>query len=320
MGTKGGGTGRRGQIRGALILLLAAMIWGTGFVAQSAGIEKIDAFTFNGVRMFIGAFTLLCFILVKEIPRRLSMTPEDKKAARAADLAVLKGGALVGLALFGGSTTQQFAFYYADAGKIAFITALYMFFVPLFGMVLGKKVGAVTWFSVCLGFVGLYFLSINPADPFSVNRGDLLSFACAVIYAVHILLVEKFAAGADGAKLSCVQFTVCGLISVLMMFLFEKPNGGDIVSAAPALLWSGVMSCGVAFTLQVIGQKTADATAATLMMCMESVFGVLAAAILLGERMTGREILGCSVMFAAIVLSQTGDKLVEWMKKRRVRS
>ena len=308
---------RGSQLRGALLLLLAAMIWGTGFVAQSAGVEKIDAFTFNCVRMFIGALTLLLFVLVREIPRRRKMNPEERAAERAVNLRIFRGGALVGLALFGGSTTQQFAFYYSEAGKIAFITALYMFFVPLFGLIFGKRVGPVTWASVCLGFVGLYFLSINPDNPLSVNKGDILSFACAVIYSGHILLVERFAADADGAKLSCVQFTVCGLISGILMFIFEKPAVPAIFSAAPSLLWSGVMSCGVAFTLQVIGQKTAEATAATLMMCMESVFGVLSAALLLGERMTGREILGCSIMFFAIVLSQTGDKIVETLRQRK---
>ena len=161
-----------------------------------------------------------------------------------------------------------------------------------------------------------YFLTIDPSAPFSVNRGDALAFLCAVIYSFHILLVEKYAAYADGAELSAVQFTVCCVLSFVMMFLFEAPSLPAILSAAPELLWAGVMSCGVAFTLQVVGQRKAEATAASLMMCMESVFGVLSAAVFLGDRMTGREILGCAVMFAAIVLSQVGDRLIEELKRK----
>lgn len=310
-------TRKKGSLVGALLLLLAAMIWGTTFAAQSEGADKIAAFTFNGVRMLIGAATLTLFLLIRSaVLCRKGHGKADPDKRREQTRITLRGGFLVGLALFGASSAQQFAFNYTDAGKIAFITALYMFFVPLIGLCFGKRISAVIWISVVLGFAGLYFLTIDPSEPFAVNRGDALAFLCAVIYSFHILLVEKYAAYADGAELSVVQFTVCGVLSALMMLLFETPSAPAILSAAPELLYAGVMSCGVAFTLQVVGQRRAEATAASLMMCMESVFGVLSAAVFLGESMTGREILGCSVMFAAIVLSQVGDKLLEKLKSR----
>ncbi len=306
---------KKSQLGGALLLLLAALIWGTAFVAQSEGADKIPTFTFNGIRMLIGALTLIVFLCVRGL--WCALRGRNASSRREPFRTTLMHGALVGVALFGASSAQQYAFIDSTAGKIAFITALYMFFVPLFGLFFGKRVPAVTWISVCIGFIGLYFLSIDPAAPLSVNRGDLMALLCSVIYAVQILLVERYSDTADSAELSAVEFAVCGLIAAVIAFLFESPSADAILSAAPQLLWTGVMSCGVAFTLQVVGQKRAEATAASLMMCMESVFGVLSAAVLLGDRMTGREILGCSVMFFAIVLSQVGEKLVEAIKRKR---
>lgn len=315
---------KKSQLGGALLLLVAAMIWGTTFAAQSEGADKLSAFAFNGIRMLIGAVTLTVFLLVSGAVRRgfgrkqASPGIEEDPAARRARLRfTLKGGFFIGLALFGASSAQQFAFSYTGAGKIAFITALYMFFVPLIGLFFGKRVPAVTWAAVSIGFVGLYLLTIDPAEPFTVNRGDALAFLCAIIYSFHILLVEKYAAQADGAALSAIQFTVCGVLSAIMMFLTGAPTFSAVRSASFELLWAGVMSCGVAFTLQVVGQRRAEATAASLMMCMESVFGVLSAAVFLGDRMNGREILGCAVMFAAIVLSQVGEPLIDAIRKRK---
>ena len=308
---------KKSQLGGALLLLLAALIWGTAFVAQSEGADKIPAFTFNGLRMLIGALTLAAFICLRRLWSALRR--KDPAPRREPFRTTFVHGALVGVALFGASSAQQYAFNDSSAGKIAFITALYMFFVPLIGLLFGKRVPIVTWISVCIGFVGLYFLSIDPADPLSVNRGDLMALLCSVIYAVQILLVERYSANADSAELSAVEFAVCSVIAVAAAALFESPSAEAILSAAPQLLWTGVMSCGVAFTLQVVGQKRAEATAASLMMCMESVFGVLSAAVLLGDRMTGREILGCSVMFFAIVLSQVGERLVEALRAQRAK-
>ena len=305
----------RSNVKGAAILLFASVIWGTSFVAQSQGMERIEAFTFNGSRTLMGAGVLLVFLFLRRTVFERHLDDAARAARRETTLRSVKSGLIVGVCLFVASNLQQFAFNYTTAGKIAFITALYMFFVPVFGLALGKRPNPIVWICVSAGFVGLYFLTIDPAESFRINRGDFLALLCAVAYAVHILAVEHFAADTDGVTLSLTQFTVSGAVSCVMMFIFESPNAADIRAVILPLLYSGVMSCGIAFTLQVVGQKYAEATVASLAMCMESVFGVLSAAIILGDRMSGREILGCSLMFAAIILSQISDAL--WARVRR---
>ncbi|MBQ3707094.1 MAG: DMT family transporter [Clostridia bacterium] len=297
----------RSNVKGALILLFASTIWGTSFVAQSQGMERIEAFTFNGIRTLMGAGVLLIYLFLRRTLFGRGLDDDERAARRAKTVRSVKSGLIVGVLLFIASNLQQFAFNDTTAGKIAFITALYMFFVPLFGLVIGKRPNPLVWICVSVGFIGLYFLSIDPAEPWNINRGDFLALLCAIAYAVHILTVEHFAADTDGITLSFTQFTVSGVVSCLMMFLFESPNLTDINAVIFPLLYSGVMSCGIAFTLQVIGQKYAEATVASLAMCMESVFGVISAAIILGDRMSGRETLGCALMFTAIVFSQVSD-------------
>ena len=216
----------------------------------------------------------------------------------------LKYGIILGCIFCVASNFQQFAFYYSTAGKIAFVTALYMFFVPILGLFIKKKVPLLTWLCVVCGFVGLYFLCITPDQLNGINKGDFLALICAFFYGIHILCVEKFAREVDGTLLSCLQFFVGGGISLILMFIFETPNISDILAAGKPLLYSGIMSCGIAYTLQIIGQKYTEATIASLLMCMESVFAVLSAAIILHEYLTGREILGCVIMFVAIIISQ----------------
>ena len=305
----------RSNVKGALILLFASVIWGTSFVAQSQGMERIEAFTFNGIRTLMGAGVLLIYLFLRRTLFGRGLDAEAKAARRAETVRSVKSGLIVGVFLFIASNLQQFAFNYTTAGKIAFITAFYMFFVPLFGLVIGKRPNPLVWVCVSAGFIGLYFLSIDPASPWNINRGDFLALLCAIAYAVHILTVEHFAPDTDGVTLSFTQFIVSGAVSCLMMFLFESPNLTDINAVILPLLYSGVMSCGFAFTLQVIGQKYAEATVASLAMCMESVFGVISAAIILGDRMTGRETLGCVLMFAAIFFSQISDLV--WSRIRR---
>ncbi len=305
------------QLKGALLLLLAALFWGTTFVAQSAGMESVQAFTFTGIRSLIGAAALLLLIVIRDAVkgRRGETTPLAER--RQANRKVARAGFFIGLALCAASNLQQFAFNYTSAGKIAFITALYMFFVPVFGLLLGKRIPGAMWICVLFGFVGLYFLSVDPAAPLSLNFGDLLAFACAVMYAVHILMIERFAPDVDVIKLSFVQFLTCGTISCILMMIFEAPTVTAIFSAVPHMLYAGVMSCAVAFTLQIIGQKYAEATVASLIMCTESVIGAVSAAILLGERLLPREAFGCALMFAAIVLSQFADALSTHLKMKR---
>jgi len=207
------------------------------------------------------------------------------------------------------SNFQQFAFNYSTSGKIAFVTALYMFLVPIFGLVIRKRVPLLTWLCVIIGFVGLGFLCVDPTDLTNINFGDVLAAVGAVFYAVQILMIERFSDKCYDILLSFTQFLVSGLISCCLMFLLESPDLSAVWAAIVPILYSGVMSCGVAYTLQIVGQKYTEATVASLLMCLESVFGVLCGALLLKEMLTVPEILGCVIMFAAIILSQLSDRI-----------
>lgn len=305
--------------KGILLLLLTSIIWGSSFVAQSVGMESIQAFTFNGIRTLLGAFVLLPFVILRRNLRKNTYikngySKDDiKKKMRISPLQ-LKFSILISLVFFFACNFQQFAFYYSTAGKIAFITALYMFFVPLFGVFMGKKVRLLTWISVIIGFVGLFLLCINPEDMTDINLGDILATICALFYSFHILLIENMNARAekeheiiDGVEISFTQFLISGTLTIILMFIFENPDINQILVAAKPILYAGIMSCGVAYTLQIVGQKYAEATVASLLMCMESVFAVITAALILHETMTLHEGLGCIIMFAAIILSQIAE-------------
>ena len=296
------------QWKGVLILFVTAVIWGSAFVTQSMGMESVEPFTFNGVRMLIGAAALLPVILTKDALANRRPDAPAKEDRRRANRRALRSGALMGLALCAASNCQQFAFLYSQSGKIAFITAFYMFFVPFFGLFIGKKVPPVTWGCVAAGIVGLYFLCVADTGFSGVNRGDLLTLLCAMLFSVHILLTERVAADSDTLKLSCVQFAVCGILSCGLMFAFESPSAAALKACWFPLLYTGLLSCGLAYTLQVVGQKYTESTVASLILCTESVFGVICSAVFLHERMTGFEITGCAVMFAAIVLSQLAGR------------
>ena len=308
---------RSTQLKGALILLATSVIWGSAFVAQSAGIEKIDAFTFNAARSVLGAAALFIFILIRDFVTGKHLTEEERSLRRRGNRNALIYGSILGVALCAASCFQQFAFYESTPGKIAFITALYMFFVPLIGLFFGKRVPALIWVCIALGFVGLYFLCIDPSKPFSINTGDLLALVCAFLFAIQILLVEKYAPLADGVKISCVEFAVSGIISAILMFIFERPVMADIAASWLPILYAGLLSTAIAYTLQIVGQKYCEATVASLMMCTESVFAVLTAALILSQVPTAREALGCGIMLAAIVLSQVGEPLISKLRKRK---
>ncbi|MBR3975776.1 MAG: DMT family transporter [Clostridia bacterium] len=304
------------QLKGVFILLITALIWGSSFVAQSVGMESVEAFTFNGIRTLLGAAVLIPFILVRDfISNKKSSVAKEAKKKENKSLIIY--GSIIGVILCIASNLQQQAFNYSTSGKIAFITAFYMLFVPFLGLFIRKKVPVLTWICVALGAVGLYFLCITNEGLSSINKGDILALLCAVFYAVHILAVEKFAPSIDGVKLSCVQFIVSGTISVILMFIFENPDINAIKTAAVPILYSGVMSCGIAYTFQIIGQKYTESTVASLLMCMESVFGVICGAVILKEMLTGRELAGCVIMFVAIILSQLTDKIPNMFNKRK---
>ena len=288
------------QLKGVLILLITAFIWGGAFVAQTVGLESVGVFTFSSVRTLLGALVLLPVILVRDRITGVKMTLEERSERWENDKKTIKNGIILGLVFCVACNFQQYALLYSSPGKVAFITAIYIFFVPLLGLFIRKRVPLLTWICVALGAVGLYFLCVNPAELGSINFGDVLALICAFAFAVHILLIERFAQNADGLKLSCVQFAVCGVIGFVLMFIFEEPSVSAILDAAVPILYAGVMSCGVAYTLQIIGQKYTESAMASLVMCMESVFAVLASAILLSERRSARETVGCLVMFVAI--------------------
>ena len=289
---------RKTKPQGVILLLITAIVWGSSFVAQSIGMQSIDAFTFTGIRTALGMLFLLPFTLI--INKGFDFSKKT-----------LKKGLILGIVFSIAQNFQQFAFYYSTSGKIAFITAFYMFFVPLISVVfLKKKIAVLTWLSIFIGLIGLFLLCINPAELTNINLGDILALICAVFYAVQIMLIDKFLEdGTSGVQLSFMQFFVAAIISIVAMFIFEQPNIADIKTAAPSLLYSGIMSCGIAYTFQILGQRNASPVVASLLMCLESVFAVITAAIILHENMLPRELAGCLIMFGAIILSQVSETL-----------
>ena len=297
------------RTKNACMLILTAFIWGTAFVAQSVGMDHLGPFTFNGVRNLIGGAALLpcIFFLERWNKKEQKKEPEQEVPGTQRDL--ITGGIACGLLLFAASSLQQIGLVYTSAGKAGFITAFYIVIVPVLGIFLHQKAGWKIWAAVAAALAGLYLLCIT--DGFSVNIGDFYVFLCALMFSVHILVIDHFAPKVDGVKMSCIQFFVCGIVSLIPMFLWEEPRiEGMILSWFP-LLYAGVLSCGVAYTLQIVGQKNVNPTVASLLLSLESCFSVLAGWVILGERLSLREGAGCILMFAAIVLAQLPDKKKE---------
>lgn len=282
--------------RSNLMLLLTAMIWGAAFVAQSEGGDRVGAFTFNAVRMVIGGLVLLPCI--RWLDGRSGVRNGWKESGRE----LWTGGILCGIALFLSSALQQLGIAGTTAGKAGFITALYVVLVPVCRLFSGKKPRPLLWFCVALSAVGLYLLCMTGS--FALQRGDFLVLCSAFGFTVHILLIDHFSPKVDGVRLSCIQFFVAGLLAAVPSLLFETVSFGDLLSATVPILYAGVLSCGVAYTLQVVAQKDADPTMASLILCLESVFAVIFGWMLLGEALTLREFAGCATMFAAIIIAQ----------------
>lgn len=287
------------------MLILAAMIWGLSFVAQSEGMKHVEGFTFNGIRMLMGSAVLMPFIIVNRIK---NPTHTDRTQRKVVCKKYAKAIIPVGLALFVGSNLQQFAFNYTEVGKVGFLTALYMLLVPIFGLFMKKKPPFTVWIGVILGLGGLYLLCMGNTNTFSLGKGEILTLLCAVAFALHIILIDKFASEIDAVVLSCGQFFITGVLSVICMFIFEEPKIAEINATIVPILYAGIMSSGVAFTLQVIGQKYTEPTIASMLLCLESVFSVLFAFLILGQRMELREYIGCAVMFSAIIIAQIPKK------------
>lgn len=294
--------------KNALLLFLAAFIWGIAFVAQSNAAAYIRPFTFNGIRCLIGGITLLPPVLMSHLKNRNSLPcGESFDLYRHSSVKRLRwgliGGFCCGICLCAGSTLQQFGIEQTTVGKAGFITALYIVFVPIASaLFLRKKITLPVIVSVLLGLAGLFLLCIN--GQLSIGKGDLYVLLCSFAFTAHILVIDYFSAKADGVLLSCVQFLTCFAISLPVILLAEKPEPGQIFAAAVPILYAGILSCGVAYTLQIIGQKNMNPTIASLILSMESVISVLAGWILLHQILSAREIAGCIVMSVAIIIAQ----------------
>jgi len=286
------------KLAGNSMLLLAAFFWGIAFVAQSSGMDYMEPFTFNGVRSLMGTLVLIPVIFVF-----------DKKNGRKNHLPTKMewiGGTVCGAICFAATSFQQFGLLTTSAGKAGFITALYIILIPIIGLFMKKKAPAMVWVSAITALAGLFFLCVT--EEFSLERGDILVLICAFIFSWHIIAIDYFSPKVDGVRLSCIQFLVAGLLSMPGMFIFETPTISGMLAGWLPLCYAGIFSCGVAYTLQIIGQRYTAPTIASILMSFESVFSVIFGAIILHQYMSGKEILGCVLMFIAIILAQVDFK------------
>ena len=285
------------------ILFLTAFIWGTAFVAQSVGMDHIGPFAFNAVRSYVGGIALIPVILFFNSRK----TAQQRQTEQANRKTLILGGVCCGTALAVASLFQQVGIQYTTVGKAGFITALYIVIVPILGVFFHKKVGMKLWVSVVIAIVGLYLLCMTGS--FQLQLGDLLILICAFCFSGHILVIDYFSPKVDGVQMSCIQFFTAAVLSTVVMFFVEGvPSVQDVLLSWIPVLYCGVMSSGVAYTLQIIGQKGVNPTIASLVLSLESVIAVLAGWIILGQSMSSREIMGCVLMFAAIILAQLPDK------------
>lgn len=299
------------------MLLLTALVWGIAFVAQSVGMDYVGPFTFNAVRSLLGGAVLIpCIFLLDKWNRGGS---ENRTAKKHKPRLVLLGGILCGIALCAGSSLQQIGISMysgeTNVGKAGFLTALYIIIVPLLGIFMRKRVRLSVWLGVLLAVLGFYFLCVK--EGFSVEKADWIVVAGSVAFSFHILIIDYFTARADGVKLSCIQFFTCGLICLAFMLLLEKPSWEAVWAARIPILYAGVMSCGVGYTLQIVGQKNMNPTVAALILSLESVFSALAGWVLLKQGLNGREITGCILVFAAIILAQLPGRSERKAEERR---
>ena len=289
---------RSARLRGNLLLLLTALIWGIAFVAQKSGGEELGPLTFNGLRSLIGAAALGAALPLLD-KLGLSHPPAD----RAQRKTLWIGGIICGLALFAATNLQQLGILYTNVGKSGFITALYIVLVPFIGIFLGNKVTWLNWIGVVIAVAGLYLLcGVGITD--GINRGDLLLLGCALLFSVQILAVSRFSPLVDGVRLSCIQFLVVGILNLPLQLWREQFSVAALLNGWLPLLYAGVLSSGVAYTLQIIGQKYTEPTTASLLMSLESVFAALSGWLILRDRMSLPELCGCILVFAAVVLSQ----------------
>lgn len=287
------------QIKSSLILLLTATIWGVAFVAQSVGMEYIGPFTFNAIRCVLGGLVLIPVILVLKKKKETGAENQEKEDKKT----LWMGGIACGVILCIASNLQQFGIMEASVGKSGFFTALYIVMIPVIGIFIGKRPGIKLWFCVALAVVGMYLLCMKDGS-FTIERADIMLLLCALAFSFHILVVDYFSPKVDGVKMSCIQFFVCGVLSAVGMLFTETPDISNIQTAWLPLLYAGLLSCGVGYTLQIVGQKGINPVIASLIMSLESVISALAGWVILGQVLSPKEILGCVLMFVAIIITQ----------------
>lgn len=293
------------SIKGPLMLLMAAAIWGFAFVAQSSAMDKVGPFTFLAMRSVLGSLILVPVILIKD-----KLVKKKDSVAEHEDMSKLwLGGFLCGIALCAASGLQQLGICYTTASKSGFLTAMYILIVPLLGIFFKKKVSLKIWLCVIVAVVGMYLLCVK--EGFSINIGDVLTFICAIFFSIQIMIVDYYSPIVDGVKLSCIQFLVTAVISGILMFIFEKPSVNEIVSAWIPIVYAGVCSSGIAFTLQILGQKYTEPAVASLVMSFESVFATIGGILILKEYPGVQEWVGIGLLFVAIMASQISGKKSE---------
>lgn len=292
------------KTKNTFLLLLTAFIWGVAFVAQSVGMDYVGPLTFNGSRFIIGAIFLIpCIAFLDKLKEKenqaacknIPAAPQNKKV-------LITGGICCGIAIAAASTLQQYGIAYTTVGKAGFITALYIVIVPILGIFLKRKPRLIIWFSVLLALVGLYFLCMT--DSLSFSKGDTLVLLCAFVFSLHIMIIDHFSPMVDGVRMSCIQFAVAGVLCGIPALIFEHPTFSSLIAAWAPILYAGILSCGVAYTLQIVAQKNYDPTVASLLLSLESVFSVLAGWVILHQALSPREIFGCVLVFIAIILVQ----------------
>ncbi len=302
--------GQKKSMGSSLMMMLTAFIFGIAFVAQSDGMNYVGGFTFVGCRYLLAGMFLLPVIAIFRRKNQVLWKTMEPEARSRCSRNSLTGGICCGICLFLGTSLQQFGVAYTTVAKAGFITSLYIVMVPLAGLLfLHKRVERNVWMGVMLALAGMYLLCIKAG--FSVETGDVLVLLCAVAFTFHILTIDHFAPEADGILMSCIQFFTTGILGCIAMFLLEEPRWDAILAARVSILFAGVVSGGIGYTMQVVAQKNLDPTIASLILSLESVFSLLAGWVLLGQKLSAKEMTGCVLVLAAILLVQ-----IPWGRKK----
>ena len=281
------------QIRANFLLFLTALIWGFAFSAQRFGAQYLKPFWFNGIRFALGSISLVPLIVYRK---------KQKNTVQNSTKYLFVAGILCGICMFAGASLQQIGIVTTTAGKAGFVTGLYVVLVPVIGLLMGRKTGRMTWLAVIIAVLGLYLLTVT--ENFTIGKGDLIVLAGSLFWAFHILIIDHFSQKTDPLELSSLQFAVCSFLSLVIALFMEQISAGAVKNAMIPILYGGLCSVGIAYTLQVVAQKDAEPSQASLILCLETVFSVLGGMLLLKEEMTLRNVCGCVLMFVAIVIAQ----------------